>query len=346
MSSADEDRPTDMTDLLVDQARAGSESAFDELVSPHRRELHVHCYRMLGSYEDAEDAVQETLLRAWSKIGTYSGPGSFRAWLYAIATNTSLDALRRRKRRTWPTVVADSADPHGAVQPATDLPWLQPYPDLLLEQARVASAEDEVVRRETIELAYLVALQQLPPRQRAVLILRDVLAWSAKEVAAALSMTPAAVNSALQRAHATLGAEPGEPVNLRPSSAEEQEALRRFIAAWEAADVDGLANLLAEDARFVMPPMPTWFSGRSDVLAFLTHRITGWDRDHLGPDWRLVPTSANTQPAFGLYTRADDQTFRPFATGLLSVGERGIWEVALFMGGLANFELLGLPAAV
>ena len=260
MSSAPAQRPTGMTELLVEEALEGSERAFDELVSPHRRELHVHCYRMLGSFEDAEDAVQETLLRAWTRVSTYAGTSTFRAWLYAIATNVCLDALRRRKARTWPTEVAEAANPHSPIHAPTELPWLQPYPDSLLADASVESAEDEVVRRETIELAFLAAIQQLPPRQRAVLILRDVLAWSAKETAAALGMTSTAVNSALQRAHTTLDDKALQRAQRpRLSSTAEQAVLQKFVTAWQSADLAGLAALLAEDARFVMPPIPTWF---------------------------------------------------------------------------------------
>jgi RNA polymerase sigma-70 factor (ECF subfamily) len=347
MSSAPAQRPTGMTDLLVEEAREGSERAFDELVTPHRRELHLHCYRMLGSFEDAEDAVQETLLRAWTRVSTYAGASTFRAWLYAIATNVCLDALRRRKARTWPTEVAKAANPHGPIHSPTDLPWLQPYPDSLFAETSVESAEDEVVRRETVELAFLAAIQHLPPRQRAVLILRDVLAWSAKEAAAALGMTPTAVNSALQRAHATLDDRaPHSWQRPRLSSTAEQAVLQRFVTAWQEADVEALASLLAEDARFVMPPIPTWFEGRANVLAFLGGRIEGFERSHIGTDWRLVPTAANGQPAFGLYMSGDGDQFIPFATGLLKIGTEGIEEVALFMRDLANFDLFSLPAAL
>ncbi|HWU33513.1 MAG TPA: RNA polymerase subunit sigma-70, partial [Marmoricola sp.] len=268
-----------MSDPLVTAAIAGDERAFEELVAPHRRELHVHCYRMLGSFEDAEDAVQETLVRAWSRIGTYAEVSSFRAWLYAIATNVSLDALRRRKSRVWPTTLASPANPRDVVPAPMDVLWLQPYPDALLE-----SAEDAVVHKESIELAFLVAIQQLPPRQRAVLILRDVLAWSAKEVAETLGTSPAAINSALQRAHATLedlAADRGP----RASTADERVALEKFIKAWEAADIDQLADLLADDARFVMPPRATWLSGREDVLAFLKGDMKERSGSRIGANW-------------------------------------------------------------
>lgn len=333
-----------MSELLVEQARSGSEPAFGELATRHRRELHVHCYRMLGSFEDAEDAVQETLLRAWSRISTYSGASTFRAWLYAIATNVCLDALPRRKARAWPTEVVGSTDPYLTPQPATDVPWLQPYPDALL----VESAEQSVVDKESVELAFLAAIQHLPPRQRAVLILRDVLDWSAKETAAALSMTPVAVNSALQRAHATMADRMPERTAGRRSAVEERAILDKLVTFWERADLDGLVGLLAEDARFVMPPRPTWFSGRVDVARFLGG-VMPWasSHPHIGEGWRLVPTAANGQPAFGLYRRPDgDAQHQRFAIGVLQIGAEGIEEIALFLEDPDLFDLFDLPEAV
>jgi RNA polymerase sigma-70 factor, ECF subfamily len=312
---------------------------FADLVAPHRRELQVHCYRMLGSVDDAEDAVQETLLRAWSRLATYAGTSTFRAWLYAIATNVCLDTLRRRKSRVWPTTSYDPSDPHAPVHPSVDVPWLTPYPDLLLQ---VESAEDAVVRKEGIELAFLAAIQLLPPRQRAVLILRDVLAWSAKEAAAALDMTSTAVNSALLRARATLGN--GAPAGRRVSSGDEQGVLKRFVAAWEEADLEAIADLLAEEARLVMPPHPTWFDGRSDAMAFFRQEMAGIG-SHVGSAWRLVPTGANRQPAFGLYRANDEGRFMPFAIGVLRIGPGGIEEIDLFMDEYARFDQFGLADA-
>lgn len=340
------ERPTSMNERLVEEARGGSRRAFDALVTPHRRELHVHCYRMLGSYEDAEDAVQETFLRAWTRIATYAGTSTFRAWLYAIATNACLDALRRHKSRAWPTDLSPATVDGARVAPDVELPWLQPYPDALLGQDPVESAEDAVMRRETIELAFLAAIQHLPPRQRAVLILRDVLAWSAKEAASALGMTPAAVNSALQRAHAALAKRSSDSTERsRPSSVEEQAVVRKFIAAWEQADAEALAQLLADEARLVMPPLLTWFDGRDSVMFFFAGHAEGFPGSHLGSDWRLIPTRANGQPAFGLYRRGAGGVHEPFATGLLQVGAHGIEEISLFIGELANFDRFNLPAS-
>src|SRR5688500_2857840 len=235
----------------VAAARASDESAFAELVESYRRELQVHCYRMLGSFEDSEDLVQETFLRAWRKRASFEGRSSFRAWLYRIATNACLDALERRPR------VAAERD--GA-QPVAEIPWLQPYPDQLLEGIAASDAEPEaeVVAKETIELAFIAAIQLLPPRQRAVLIARDVLGWSAAESAALLDVTVAAVNSALQRARATLKQHlPRHRLDWAPGSEpsrEERELLQRYMDASERGDAEAMIELLREDAFFAMPP--------------------------------------------------------------------------------------------
>ena len=249
-------------------------SAFAARCERHRGELQVHCYRMLGSFEDAEDLVQETFLRAWRGRASFGADGRFslRAWLYRIATNACLDVLRSRPRRScrrrWRR---PGTRPRRLRRPA-DLPWLQPYPDRLLES--IAPPEDEpgavVVARETIELAFLAAIQHLPPRQRAVLILRDVLGWSAKDTASLLEASVASVNSALQRARATLRDRlPERRTEWAPASGpsdEERELLRRYVEAHERADVDALAELLREDARLTMPPHPTWYEGREAIL--------------------------------------------------------------------------------
>ncbi|WP_158675660.1 RNA polymerase subunit sigma-70 [Nocardia stercoris] len=337
-----------MSELLVEHARAGSERAFEELVSPHRPELHVHCYRMLGSAEDAEDAVQETLLRAWTRIGQYAGTSTFRAWLYAVATNACLDALRRRKRRLWPTHISEAAEA-GTVPPGapTDIPWLQPYPDSLLGQA--CSAEDSVLARERIQLAFLTAIQQLPPRQRAVLLLCDVLSWPAKQAATALDMTPTAVYSALHRAQATLAAHiPDRADTLTSSTDTDRTTLQKLVQAWEAADMDALASLLADDARLVMPPYRTWYRGPAAIATFLASPMPddSLARAKVGSHIRLLPTAANNQPAFGLYLRSADHTrYEPFGIGVLTLDTAGIHEIAVFMLNPALFDLFDLPAA-
>lgn len=315
----------------VQAALAGDEPAFERAVAPLRRELQIHCYRMLGSIEDAEDAVQETLLRAWTKLDTYAGRASFRAWLYGIATHACLDALRRRKARAWPSDLAGPADPHRYELVAIDVPWLQPYPDRLLDAAADGRDEPEAVvtARETIELAFLAAIQRLPARQRAVLILRDTLDWSVLDTATALGVTRAAVNSALQRAHATMAAHlPARRSQWRASpTPAERRALQRLITAWEGADTTALVQLLREDAHLIMPPGATWFAGSADIVAFLAGHVFG----EMGTGWRLLPTAANRQPAFGLYWRKPgDDAFRAFAIGVLRVDGDAVAEIALF----------------
>jgi RNA polymerase sigma-70 factor (ECF subfamily) len=321
------------------------ESAFAALVERHRGELQVHCYRMLGSFEESEDLVQETFLRAWRKRATFGSDGrtSFRAWLYRIATNACLDVLRSRPRRVLAPQVA-AADPAAPPSPPADLPWLQPYPDRLLEPT--APADDEpgavVVARETIELAFLAAIQHLPPRQRAVLILREVLGWSAKDTASLLEASIASVNSALQRARATLRDHlPERRTEWAPSSApsrEERELLRRYLQAHERADADALAELLREDARLTMPPHPTWYAGRK---AILIASQKGFD-----PEFgrlRSVVAGANMQPAAAHYLRRPGESkYWPLALDVLRIEGGCVAEITSFVfPGL--FPAFGLP---
>lgn len=319
-------------------ARAGDETAFAKMTEPLRHELQIHCYRMLGSIEDAEDTVQETFLRAWTRLDSYAERATFRAWLYGIATHACLDALRRRKARAWPTDVAGPADPRNYRLASVDVPWLQPYPDRLLDAAAAAGDEPEAVvtAKETIELAFLAAIQRLPARQRAVLVLRDTLDWSVKDTAAALNLTQAAVNSALQRAHATLaGHLPRRRAEWRSNpTASERRALEKLIAAWERGDAAALVELLRDDAKLIMPPGETWFSGRRDIGLFIAEHVFG----EMGGEWRLRPTAANRQPAFALYWRAPgERELRAFAIGVLRVDGDAIAEIALF----AQPELFG-----
>src|SRR5215210_6579291 len=289
MSSIDEDP-------LVTAARAGDEAAFGTLAERHRRELHVHCYRMLASFEEAEDVVQETYLRAWRALATFEGGDGFRAWLYRIATNACLDAIRRRSRRV------------PSLSSFAEVPWLQPYPDRLLDEVAPSHAEPDavVVARETIELTFLAVIQLLPPRQRAVLILRDVLDWSAAETAELLETSVAATNSALQRARATLRDELPER-RAEPERGELSEAeralLEGFIATHERGDTAAAAALLAEDVRVTMPPQPAVYDG-IESLRPLWH--TAFESG-MG-DWRLVPTRANRLPAAASYLRAPGAT--------------------------------------
>ena len=328
----------------VKAIRGGEEAAFVELVKRHRRELHVHCYRMSGSLEDAEDLVQETLLRAWRARGDFEGHASFPAWLYRIATTACLDLLARRLPRVLPPDVVGAADPALEPPASTDAPWLEPYPGRLLEALR--SEEEPGARvedRETIELAFLAAIQHLPPRRRAVIILRDVLEFSAKDSAAVLSMSVASVNSTLQRARRALG-ERLAPRRIdwerpREASAEERALLRLYMEAHESGDVEALAALLREDARISAPPRPLWYDGRDAVLA-ATRRLAAADR------FRYLATSANGQPAAASYLRTDGQeVFRPMGIDVLRIEDGLVAEVTVFLRP-DLFEAFGLPPSL
>ena len=321
----------------VAAARAGDEAAFASLVEPHRRELQLHCYRMLGSLEDSEDLVQETFLRAWRRRETFQGRSSFRSWLYRIATNACLDTLQRRPR------VASAG---GGGQPFAEVPWLQPYPDDLLEgiAAGEAEPEAEVVDKETIELAFIAAIQLLPPKQRAVLISRDVLGWSAAESADLLDTTVAAVNSALQRARATMKehlprrrldwAADAEP------SPEERELLQRYMDATERADTKEMVQLLRADALCTMPPTPDRYVGAEKIVEAWVEG--GWGDDEWG-HLRCVLTRVNKQPAVACYVkRAGDTDYRPLALDALRIEDGEFAEITVFQLE-PLLEALGLP---
>jgi RNA polymerase sigma-70 factor (ECF subfamily) len=324
------------------------ESEFAALFERYRRELQIHCYRMLGSFEDSEDLVQETFLRAWRSRASFGSDGrySFRAWLHRIATNACLDVLRARSRRVTPPEVAAAGDPGADPLPPVDLPWLQPFPDRLLAES--APAEDEpaavVVARETIELAFLAAIQHLPPRQRAVLIVRVVLGWSAKDTASLLEVSVASVNSALQRARATLGDRlPVQRTEWAPSvpSAEERELLQRYVEAHERTDLDALAKLLREDALLTMPPHPTWYEGRE---AILIASQKGFDPEF--GELRSVVTGANRQPAAAHYLREPGESeYRALALDVLRIEDGLIAEISTFVFPRL-FRAFGLPPAL
>jgi len=308
------------TPQLLAAAVAGDEQAFAALTAPYRRELLVHCYRMLGSIDDADDAVQETWVKAWRGLAHFEGRSSLRAWLYRIATNTCLDALDQRSRRILPTAVAEPADPHQPPAP-DDLatPWLQPIPDVLLDEVAADPFADPaaaVLRREHIALAFVTAVQYLPPRQRAVLLLRDVLGFTAAEAAAVLATTPASVNSALQRARSTLRAQVPDGDVDPSASAEQVRLVERYVRAWHAQDVPALVALLREDAYLSMPPTPSWYQGRDNIGAYLRVLFTSpW-----GTDLRVVPTGANRQPALAVYAPANGaEGYQPFAVKVLTI---------------------------
>jgi RNA polymerase sigma-70 factor (ECF subfamily) len=336
----------------VAAAKAGDESAFASLVERHRRELQVHCYRMLGSFEDSEDLVQETFLRAWRSRATFSleGRWSFRAWLYRIATNACLDALTAKPRRVLASQLGPPADPDAPPLPPADHPWLQPYPDRLLEG--VAAREDEpdaaIVARETIELTFLAAVQVLPPRQRAVVILRDVLGWSAKDTAALIESSVASANSALQRARTTLKEHLPESrlewSRSREPTADEQAVLRRFISAFERSDLAAVAELLHEDVRATMPPHPFWFLGRDANITAIGRGLDSGAPTYMG-DWRALPTRANLQPAAAFYLRPPGESqFRAFALDVLRIEQGKVVEITSFSADLPYvWPAFGLP---
>jgi RNA polymerase sigma-70 factor (ECF subfamily) len=313
---------------------------FAALVEHHRRELRVHCYRMLGSFDEAEDLVQETFLRAWKGIDGFEGRAAVRAWLYRIATNACLDHLDGRARRVLPPDLRPPSDATVGLPPRTDIPWLQPFPDRL-------APDDTAVERETIELAFLAAIQHLPPRQRAALLLRDVLGWRPREIANVLDGSVASVNSALQRARATLREHlPSDRADWAPSAAptaQERAVLRRYLAAMESADPDALAALLAEDVRTAMPPWPMWFRGRDAMVAALR---ASWAQDGLGYRFRMLPTRANGRPAAAAYVRTgEDPGFRAFAITVLRI-EHGLVAEAVAFHDTRLFAAFGLPPLV
>jgi RNA polymerase sigma-70 factor (ECF subfamily) len=303
-------------------ARAGDQAAFARLIEPYRHQLLIHCYRMLGSIEDAEDALQETFLRAWRRLETFEGRASFRAWCYKIATNAALDARDSRHRRSLPSLTHAPADPgHPLPPPIMEPIWLEPLPDAGLPSPD-AGPEAQYDARESVALAFLAALQHLPGRQRAALILRDVLAWQADEVASLLGVSVASVNSALQRARSTMRTLSGTYLTGEsvPAASDRVAALlAQYVKAWETGDVPRLTALLHEDAVMTMPPLPAWYQGRAAIESFLrTQLFAGADHS-----FRLLPTHANGSPAFAAYVRGEDGIYRHAALQVLQIaGDR------------------------
>jgi RNA polymerase sigma-70 factor (ECF subfamily) len=311
---------------------------FTGLTGRFRGELLAHCYRMLGSAEDAEDLVQETYLRAWRSFDGFEGRSSVRTWLYRIATNACLTAIERRPRRPLPSGLgAPGDDPQAPVMAGAEVPWLQPFPDVLLAGEREDPAA-VVASRAGIRLAFVAALQYLSARQRAVLILRDVLGWPAAEVAGLLDTTTTAVNSGLRRARDRLARElPAEDELAEPAGPRAQALLERFAAAVENADAGALAGLLAEDVALEMPPVLTWFTGRRAVVRFVAAQL------FTEPGWLLpVAVTANGQPAFAVYQREPDGGYHAHAVLVLTVTRAGIGRIVSFQDpGL--FRSFGLP---
>ena len=311
---------------------------FARLTDPYRPELLAYCYRMLGSVHDAEDLVQETYLRAWRSYEAFEGRASLRTWLYRIATNVCLTALEHRKRRPLPSGLGGPADdPEGPLAPPPEVTWLQPFPDRLVR----AGSDDPatiVAARGSLRLALVAALQYLPPRQRAVLILRDVLALRAAEVAELLDISVPAVKSVLQRARAQLGqVAPSEDDMTETSGAHQRELLDRYVAAFENADITALMGLLTEDAVLEMPPTPTWFAGRESVGRFFGSRVLT-----VPGAFRLVPTAANGQPAAAMYKRGPDDVHHAHSVMVLSASDAGITHIVVFRDPVLP-ELFGLP---
>jgi RNA polymerase sigma-70 factor (ECF subfamily) len=325
------------TAQLLEPARSGDRAAFERLAEPFRKEVQLHCYRMLGSLHDAEDLVQETLLRAWRGLAEYEGRASFRSWLYRIATNACLNVLASRKsaRRVLPDALGPPAETWP--QEAADLAWLEPYPDAELEEGSAAPGpEARYELREAVQLAFVAAIQYLAPRQRAVLLLRDVLGWSAAEAAQLLDVSVASINSALQRARATLDARYASDRPVEPDEAR-RALLDRYVQTWEAADLDGFVALLKDDAILLMPPHREWYAGRAAIRGFFGR---AWSRYG---EFRLLRTAANGQPAFGLYARKQESTeFRAHSLQVLTTRHAEI-EVLTNFRNAGLFEAFGLP---
>src|SRR3954447_16653723 len=332
MSVASDTLTTRERDLLA-AAQRGDEGAFSALIEARRGELHAHCYRMLGSVHDAEDALQDAFLRAWRGLPRFEGRSSLRSWLYRIATNTCVDVIEKRPKRVLPIDYGPASDPHdGPGEPLVESVWVEPYPDeqLGLEDG-LAAPEATYEQREAVELAFIAALQLLPANQRAVLILREVLGFSAKEVGDALDTSVASVNSALQRARKT--------VDERLPEQSQQETLRTlgddglrqvvegYMDAMQRGDVDAVLGMLAEDAAGSMPPLSSWYGGLESLTDFLkVGPLSGEWR------WRHMATTANGQPAIGAYTWDErEQAYLPFALDVLTLDGRQIKEVTAFI---------------
>ena len=324
---------------LVRRARDGDSRAFDELIAAHRSELRAHCYRMLGSVHDADDALQDAVFRAWKGLSGFTERGTVRAWLYSIATRTALDLATHRSRRELPVDFGPAAGPDADLDPPSpDIPWLEPYPDRWLDSSPDAKFE----QRESVELAFVIALQHLPPLQRAVLLLREVLGFSTTEIARQLGTSAASVNSALQRARAS--------VRDRRPDATQRQALddlgeqrtralaQRYADAIERADVDTLISMLTADATWSMPPIPTYYRGHEAVASFLR-------RFPLTRSWKHLPTHANGQLAVGCYMYDHAQrAFLPHCIDVLTLDGDRISAVTAFLG--ADFPSFGLPLDV
>ena len=302
---------------------------FERSVEPHRRELRAHCYRMLGSWSDAEDLLQEALLRAWRGWEGFEGRSSLRSWLYRIATNACLDELERRPKRQLPQHAGAPSRPGAALPPpVTDPVWIEPASDEWLDGGAAAGPDATISARESVALAFLSALQRLPPKQRAVLLLREVLGWSAQEVAELLETTVASVNSALQRARATLDESGARAAPESPAEGSEERALlTRYVQAWEAADPALLVSVLHADATLSMPPISLWLSGAADVATFIQGL---WSQGGPG-SFKFVAVRANGSPAFAVYGRDGQGTYRAAGLQVVEVWAGGVRAIDSFL---------------
>jgi RNA polymerase sigma-70 factor (ECF subfamily) len=322
--------PTEIKSLAADS------QGFAELTEPYRRELQIHCYRILGSLHEAEDMVQETLVKAWKNIATYEARASLRSWLYKIATNTCLDFLdSKRSRRLLPFQTYPASDPHTILPPSPELTWLEPLPDEWLEDVNAIDPEARYSESESVSLSFLTALQLIPPRQRAVLILRNVLDFSAIEAADVLELTVSSVNSLLHRARKTLAENYQSEIPAKLLTDEKtQWLLDRYVRAWKSADVDSLIALLKWDAVIAMPPSPSWYQGRKAITefsAFTYFGVGGMFPGKAKNRWRLVATRANGAPAFVIYQRDEQKHYQAFGLQVLILNRDKISQIINFI---------------
>jgi RNA polymerase sigma-70 factor, ECF subfamily len=322
--------------------------AFERLAEPFRREIKLHCYRMLGSLQDAEDLVQETFLRAWRSFDSFDG-ANFRAWLYRIATNACLNTLASRKhtQRLLPDQHQPATDQMPTGNPTTEVAWLEPYPDSNLEGIadKSLSPEARYTRRESVQLAFVAAIQELPPRQRAALLLCDVMGWAAAEAATLLGGSTASINSALQRARETLAKRypQGRSTETPETTPEQRQLLSRYLKAWELLDVNNFVAVLRDDAIYTMPPLPQWYAGRHAIRTFFEWAWKAYD------GYRMVPTAANGQPAFAAYSRnRPDAPWDAHSIHVLTVQESMISSLTLFVrpDSPRLFTVFGLPISL
>ena len=332
---------------LLRAAQAGDEDAFGRLIAPYRGELHAHCYRMVGSLHDAEDAMQETMLRAWRGIAGFEGRSSVRSWLYTIATNASLRLIERRPKRVLPIDHGPPADPHGEVgKPLVESTWIEPFPEEhLVGGESPSSPEARYEQRESIELAFTVALQHLPPLQRAALILTDALGFSPGEVAEALDATPASIYSALQRARKATEERLPDRSQQKTRESLGDDRLKKivdeFMEAWEAADVERIRSMLTDDCALVMPPWAEWFDGRDAVIDFLPRGPM-----RAGLRWKLAPTQANGQPALAAYWADDVGTLHAAEIIVLTLSADGAISEITFFRSPELFPRFDLPLTI